>query len=94
MSNKFKIPSKEELIKLVQSGALTEKEKIELLQLFEAKRKEQALKDYAIFAEEYIKITDKKGNQVPFIHNPIQKKINEKIKELLQSLITNVQHQT
>lgn len=82
MSNKFKLPSKDELLKLLQSGALTEKEEIELLQLLEAERKEQALKDTAIFKEEYIKITDKKGNQVPLIQNSIQRKIGNKKKEL------------
>lgn len=54
----------------------------ELLILLEAERKDQALQDYSVFAEEYIKITDKKGNQVNFVHNPIQKKLNDKIKEL------------
>lgn len=61
---------------------LTEKEEIELLQLLEAEIKEQALVDYTTFAEEYIKITDKKGDQVPFKHNTIQKQINDKVAEL------------
>jgi hypothetical protein len=78
----MKLPSKAELEKLILSGKLTEKEELELLQLLEAERKEQALQDYTIFAEEYIKITNKNGDQVPFVHNPIQQKINAKIKEL------------
>jgi hypothetical protein len=74
--------TREELLKRLEAGALSEKEEIELLKLLEAERKEEALQDYSIFAEEYIKITNKQGDEVPFIHNPIQKKINAKIKEL------------
>jgi hypothetical protein len=92
----MELPSKEEVLKKLMSGTLSydeilklletlqlsEKEEIELLQLAEAERKEQAIGDYSIFAEEYIKITDKKGDQVPFTHNDIQKQINAKVKEL------------
>lgn len=62
--------------------ALTEKEELELLQLLEAERKDQAVKDYEIFAKEYIKIVNKDGDQVPFVHNEIQCKINRKVKEI------------
>jgi hypothetical protein len=78
----LELPSKEELQKLFESGALTEAEEKELLALLEAERKDHALQDYAIFAPEYIKIVDKNGNIVPFTHNNIQKQINAKIKEL------------
>jgi hypothetical protein len=67
---------------MLESGALTEKEEKELLILLEAERKEEALQDYAIFAEEYIKIVDKNNLVVPFVHNSIQKQINDTIKEL------------
>ena len=74
--------TRDELLKRLESGIMSEKEEVELLKLLESERKEEALQDYSIFAEEYIKITDKKGNQVPFIHNDIQKQINAKVKEL------------
>lgn len=74
--------SNDEMLKFVQSLALTEKEEIELLLSLEADRKEEALQDYAIFAEEYIKIVDKKGDQVPLIHNSVQARINAKKYEL------------
>lgn len=71
-----------DLLQLLESGALTEKEEIELLQILEAERKEEAFANYEIYAEEYIYITDKKGDRVPFVHNDIQKQINAKVKEL------------
>ena len=76
------IQNKDEILKLIESGVLTEKEEIELLQLLEEERKEQALENYSIFAEEYIKIVDKNAKETPFIHNRIQKQINAKVKEL------------
>lgn len=72
----------EGLKELLSMGILTEKEEAEYLQLLEAERQDQAFADYEIFAPEYIKIVDKNGNEVPFTHNPIQKQINAKIKEL------------
>jgi hypothetical protein len=66
----------------VEMGILSEQEEKAYLELLEAERKEEALRDYEVFAEEYIKITDKKGDQVPFIHNKIQKIINAKVAEL------------
>lgn len=66
--------------------ALTEREEIELLQLLEIEVKERekasAMADDAIFCEKYIKIVNKQGEQVPFKYNSIQKKIDDKIKEL------------
>ena len=59
-----------------------EKEELELLQLLEAERKDHAVKDYEIFAKEYRKIVNKDGDQVPFVHNEIQCKINRKVKEM------------
>jgi hypothetical protein len=70
------------LLKLIENKQVTEKEEIEILQILEAERREQALADYSVFAPEYIRITDKAGNEVPFVHNPIQKAINDTIKEL------------
>lgn len=70
------------LIDRVMSGKLTEKKEIELLQLLEMELKERAFKDYELYAQEYIKIVDKNGDQIPFKHNKIQKKINAKKKEL------------
>lgn len=74
--------TRDELLKLLHSGALSEKEEIELLKLLMAERKEEALQDYAIFAEEYIKIVDKDGEIVPFNHNKIQKEINDTVKKM------------
>jgi hypothetical protein len=71
-----------QLLARLQSGQLTEKEELDLLKILEAERKEQALADYTVFAPEYIKITDKKANQVPLKHNNIQQKINDTIIEL------------
>jgi hypothetical protein len=76
------LPSREEIQKIIESGVLSEAEEKELLQLLQEERKEQALQDYSIFAEDYIKITDKAGDQVPFILNPIQKKINDTVDRL------------
>jgi hypothetical protein len=44
--------------------------------------KQKAISDYSAFSERYIKIVDKNGNQVPFIHNDIQRKINDTVKQL------------
>jgi len=52
---------------------------------WEAIKAEQAKRDDEMFCKYYIKIIDKKGNQVPFTYNPIQKKIDDKIKELESS---------
>jgi hypothetical protein len=79
------IPSRDKLLKLIESGVMSEKDEKELLALLEDEVKHQALKDYEVFAQEYIKITDKKGDQVSFSHNPIQKKINAKVKELKEA---------
>lgn len=74
--------SKDEVLNLIESGALTEKEEIELLNLLEAERREEALQDYSVFAEEYIKIVNKDGDQVPFSHNKIQRQINNTVLKL------------
>ncbi|MFA5307794.1 MAG: hypothetical protein WC365_10155, partial [Candidatus Babeliales bacterium] len=74
---------KDELLKRLESGIMSEKEEIELLKLLEAERKNEALQDREIFEEEYIKIIDKRtGNQAPLKYNNIQKRISEKKKEL------------
>jgi hypothetical protein len=78
----MELPTKDELQKLFESGVLTEAEEKELLALLEAERRDEALQDYAIFAEEYIKITDKNAEKVPLKHNSIQAKINLKKKAL------------
>ena len=44
--------------------------------------KQKAINDYSIFSQKYIKITDKKGKQVPLIQNHVQKEIHNKIEEL------------
>lgn len=54
----------------------------EIKRLQEVDLREEALKDYSVFAPKFIKIVDKTGEQVPFKHNDIQKSINAKIKEL------------
>jgi hypothetical protein len=74
--------SKEEVMKVLQSGALSESEEKELLALLEAEMKEAALNNNSVFAEEYIKITNKKGDQVSFVLNDIQKQIDAKMDEL------------
>ncbi|MEN6312794.1 MAG: hypothetical protein ABFD25_00945 [Clostridiaceae bacterium] len=74
--------NRDEILKMLETIQLSEKEEIELLQLVEAERRDEALQDNEIFAEEYIKIVDKKGNQIPFKHNSIQVKINLKKKAL------------
>lgn len=65
---------------------LTEAEQIELLQLLEIENRERikntAAANDAVFCEEYIKIVDKEGNQVPLKLNSIQRKIDNKIEEL------------
>jgi len=43
---------------------------------------EQAKRDDEFWLKYYVKIINKDGNQVPFVLNPIQKKIEDKIKEL------------
>jgi len=43
---------------------------------------EQAKRDDFYFCKYYIKIVNKEGQQVPFEYNPIQKQIDDKIKEL------------
>ncbi len=48
----------------------------------EAVKQELARRDDEYFCKYYIKIVDKKGNQVPFTYNSIQKQIDDKIKEL------------
>lgn len=78
----MELPNKEELQKLFESGVLSEKEEIELLKLLEAERKNEALQDTETFAEEYIKIIDKKGNQVPLKSNNIQREISQRKREL------------
>jgi hypothetical protein len=72
----------QKLLQLHKENKLTEEQKNELLILLEGDLKERAFKDYALYAREYIKITDKKGEQVLFKHNPIQKKINDQIKKM------------
>lgn len=66
--------------------ALTEREELELLALLEIELKErekaEAMADDVVFCEKYIKIVDKNGEQVPFKLNSIQRKIDNKIKEL------------
>ena len=57
----MELPSKDEFLRLLESGILTEEEELELKQLLEEEIREQAFQDYSIFAEEYIKITNKKG---------------------------------
>jgi len=74
--------NKDELLKMLESGRLSDKEEIELLQLLEAERKEEALQDEVIFAEEYIKIVNKNGELVPLKLNSIQRKIHETKKKL------------
>jgi hypothetical protein len=78
----LKLPSSEEIKKLLDSKVLTEKEEIELLMLLEAELKDQAFKNYELYAEEYIKIVDKKGNQVALKQNSIQKRINQTKRKL------------
>jgi len=74
--------NKDELLKMLESGRLSDKEEIELLQLLEAERKEEALQDEVVFAEEYIKIVNKNGELVPLKLNSIQCKIHETKKKL------------
>lgn len=52
------------------------------LPTLEAVRQELARRNDEDFCRFYIKIVDKKGNQVPFTYNQIQKQIDDKIKEL------------
>jgi len=78
----MELPSRDELLKLIADGYFSEEEEKELLAILEAERKDEAIQNYAIFAEEYIKIVDKKGDQIPFKHNKIQQEINAKVKEL------------
>jgi hypothetical protein len=73
---------KQILLDGIRAGLYTKDEELEIIKILEAERRDEAFADYAIFAEEYIKITDKKGDQVPFVHNEIQKQINDKVKEL------------
>lgn len=77
--------TRDQILKMLGEGKFTEKEEIKLLQELEGAERDVAVKDYAIFAKEYIKITDKNGNEVPFVHNSIQKQINDKVKELHDS---------
>jgi hypothetical protein len=72
----------DDLIKLIQDGVLDDKTVQVIHEIKEAERKEQAFADYEVFAEEYIKIVNKDGEQVRFKHNKIQKKINNTVKEL------------
>lgn len=73
---------RKKLLYMVQSGKLTEKEEIELLQILEAELRDKAFNDECIFMEEYVKITDKKGDQVPLKLNSIQERISQKKKVL------------
>jgi len=74
--------SRDEIFNILQQNTFTEKEEIMILQLLESERKEEALKDSEIFAEEYIKIVDKNGNQVPLKHNSVQRRIHATKKKL------------
>ena len=64
---------------------MNRKQKEELLLLLEEKRRREALKDYSIYAKEYIKIIDKNGNQVSFEHNEIQVIINDTVRMMRES---------
>jgi hypothetical protein len=48
----------------------------------QAAKRELSLRSYEEFAKNNIKIVDKTGNQVPFVHNDIQKKINDTVNRL------------
>jgi hypothetical protein len=61
-------------------------EKLYYLTLLKEKERrieiQKAKRDYSIFADRYIKITDKKGKQVPLSQNYVQRTIHNKIAEL------------
>ncbi len=67
------------------SKGLTPEEEKELQRLLEEELRYQAFQSYPMFAEEYIKIVNKKGEQVPFIHNSIQQKINQTVVDIKAS---------
>lgn len=53
-----------------------------LQEIREEEQKEQAKDDFGLFSESYIKITNKKGQQVPLKQNFVQVQIDNKIREL------------
>ena len=55
---------------------------MELETLQKELKRQQAQRSHEIYCCEYVKITDKKGTQVPFLFNVIQEKINKTIIEL------------
>lgn len=77
---------RKKMLELIESGELNNRlskdEQIELHKLLEAELKEEAFANYEVFSGAYIKITNKNGEQVPLIHNNIQKKINDTVKKL------------
>jgi len=54
----------------------------QLAAYYEQLKQEAARRDDEYWLKYYVKIINKNGEQVPFVLNPIQKKIEDKIKEL------------
>lgn len=63
-------------------NTMTDKETIEYARFLLAQKYIEAMENDSSFCEQYIKIVNKQGEQVPFTYNTIQKKIDNKIKEL------------
>ena len=76
--------SKEEPTTETKKVAAPKKPKLKASDLptLQAVRDELARRDDEYWLKFYVKIINKDGNQVPFVLNPIQKKIEDKIKEL------------
>jgi hypothetical protein len=80
--NDLTVEQIDKLIEMVKNKEIPDEKLEEVLVPLEIGVRDRAFKDYQKYSEEYIKITDKKGNKVPFKHNRIQVEINKTIKKL------------
>lgn len=63
---------------------LTDLEEIELIKLLEIEQLEECKNDYKKFSQEYLWITDKKGNRIKLKQNNVQRKLDTVIADLRQ----------
>lgn len=61
---------------------MTDKDKLRLAAAIKYKQHWEAMQNDAVFCEQYIRIVNKQGDQVPFRYNSIQRKIDDKIADL------------